>query len=277
MPDVISSFSMDNLIHGAMKDNDIYINKLCEELRLRKYSKQTEKTYLNLIKNFLGSGKMPREYLLGYTEKSRSAIRSVYFALKFFYEHVLSQNFDEKIPLAKNGGKLPIVLSKEEITKMFESTLNLRHRLILMFLYYTGVRLDEIVNLRWEDIDFDRDTIHLKITKGSKDRVLFLHQKLKQFIAMFNLKKEGLIFLSNLGRKYNKRTIQVIVKSAAMKAGVNKRVTPHTFRHSFATHLLEAGADIRHIQKLLGHANLQTTQIYTHVANKDIKRLANLL
>lgn len=268
---------MDNLIHGAIKDNGPYLNKLCEELRLRKYSKQTEKTYLNLIKNFLASGKQPREYLLGYTEKSRSAIRSVYFALKFFYEHVLIQKFDEKIPLAKSDGKLPIVLSKEEITKMFESTLNLRHRLILMFLYYTGVRLDEIVNLKWEDLDFDRDTIHLKITKGSKDRVLFFHQKLKQFIAMFNLKKEGLIFLSNLGRKYNKRTIQVIVKSAATKAGVNKRVTPHTLRHSFATHLLEAGADIRHIQKLLGHASLQTTQIYTHVANRDIKRLSDLL
>ena len=129
---------MDNLIHGAIKDNEPYLNKLCEELRLRKYSKQTEKTYFNIIKNFLSSGKQPREYLLGYTEKSRSAIRSVYFALKFFYERVLSQKFDEKIPLAKNGGKLPVVLSKEEITKMFESTLNLRHRLILMVLYYTG-------------------------------------------------------------------------------------------------------------------------------------------
>ena len=212
-----------------------------------------------------------------YIDKSRSAIRSVYFALKFFYEHILNQKFDEKIPLAKNDGKLPIILSKEEINSMFETTLNIRHRLILMFLYYTGIRLDEIVNLKWEDIDFDRDTIHLKITKGSKDRILFLHQNLKQFIMMFNLRKDGLIFLSNFGKKYNKRTIQVIVKSAAMKAGIKKRVTPHTLRHSFATHLLEAGADIRHIQKLLGHSNLQTTQIYTHVANKDIRKLANLL
>src|SRR3989338_163208 len=92
-----------------------YLNKLCEELRLRKYSKQTEKAYLNIIKNFLESGKQPREYLLGYTDKSRSAMRSVYFALKFFYENVLNQRFDEQIPLAKNKSRLPVVLNKEEI------------------------------------------------------------------------------------------------------------------------------------------------------------------
>ena len=91
------------------------------------------------------------------------------------------------------------------------------------------------------------------------------------------MKKEGYVFLSNFGKKYDDRTVQLIVKNAARKSGISKRVTPHTLRHSFATHLLEAGADIRHIQKLLGHASLQTTQIYTHVANKDIKKLAELL
>ena len=260
-----------------VNDNMPYLNKLCEELRLRKYSKQTEKTYHNIVKNFLDSGKLPRDYLLSYVDKSRSAIRSVYFAIKFFYENVLDQRFDEKIPLAKNSFKLPVVLSKEEINAMLESTLNLRHRLILMSLYYTGIRLHELVNLRWEDIDFDRDIIHLKVTKGSKERELFLHQNLKQLINLFSLKKEGLVFMSNLGKKYDKRTVQMIVRNAAAKAGIKKKVTPHTLRHSFATHLLEAGADIRHIQKLLGHANLQTTQIYTHIANKDINKLANLL
>ena len=264
---------MDNSIN----DNEPYLDKLCEELRLRKYSKQTEKAYVNIIKNFLDSGKQPREYLLGYTDKSRSAIRSVYFALKFFYSNVLNQEFDEKIPLAKKDMKLPVVLSKEEINKMVEATINLKHRLILMFLYYTGMRLNELVNLKWEGIDFQRDVIHLKVTKGSRERVLFLHEKLKNFIVMLNLQKEGLIFLSNLGKKYDKRTVQVIVKNASKKAGIKKKVTPHTLRHSFATHLLDAGADIRHIQKLLGHKNLQTTQIYTHVSNKDINKLANLL
>ena len=255
----------------------VYLNKLSEELRLRKYSKLTEKAYLSIIRNFISSGLSPREFLLKYSDKSRSYMRSAYFALMFFHENVLRQKFDEGIPLAKNKTKLPIVLNKDEVNKMFESTLNLKHRLVLMFLYYTGIRLNELVNIKWEDIDFQRDTIHLKTTKGEKERVIFLHDKLKNFIYYFNIKGEGFVFMSNFGKKYDKRTIQVIVGNSAKRAGIQKKITPHTLRHSFATHLLEAGADIRYIQKLLGHSNLQTTQIYTHVANKDIKKLANLL
>ena len=260
-----------------MEDIQVYLNKLSEELRLRKYSRQTEKAYASIIRNFIESELQPREFLLKYADKSRSSIRSVYFALKFFYENVLRQKFDENIPLAKNKGKLPIVLSKEEVSRMIESTLNLKHRLILMFFYYTGIRLSELVSIKWEDIDFQRGVIHLKTAKGEKERIIFLHEKLKNFIEYFSIKKEGFAFLSNLGKKYDKRTVQMIVKNAAKRAGIGKKVTPHTLRHSFATHLLEAGADIRHIQKLLGHSNLQTTQIYTHVASKDIKKLANLL
>ena len=170
-----------------MKDIQIYLNKLSEELRLRKYSKQTEKAYLSIVSNFIKSQLQPREFLLKYAEKSRSSIRSVYFALKFFHENVLKQKFDENIPLAKNKGKLPIVLNKNEINKMFESTINLKHKLILMFLYYTGIRLNEIVNLKWEDIDFQRSTIHLKTAKGEKERVIFFHEKLKSFVDYFNL------------------------------------------------------------------------------------------
>jgi len=260
-----------------MEENQPYMDKLLEELRLRKYSKLTEKSYISLVKSFIESGLTPREFLLRYAEKSRSSIRSAYFALKFFYENVLRQKFDVGIPLAKNQGRLPVVLNKQEINNMFEATLNLKHRLVLMFLYYTGIRLNEIVNLKWSDIDFERDVIHLKVAKGGKERVIFLHHKLKKFIEYFNFKKEGFVFLSNFGKKYNKRTVQMIVRNAANKAEIKKRITPHTLRHSFATHLLEGGADIRHIQKLLGHANLQTTQVYTHIANKDIKKLANLL
>ena len=260
-----------------MEYMDIYLNKLSEELKLRKHSRQTEKAYTSIIRNFIGSGLQPREFLLKYADKSRSSIRSVYFALKFFHENVLNQKFDENIPLAKNRAKLPIVLSKEEVNKMFEATLNLKHRLVLMFLYYAGIRVNEAVNLKWEDIDFQRGTIHLKTAKGEKERVVFFHEKLKSFIEYFNLRKEGIVFISNFGKKYDGRTVQLIVRNASRKAGVSKKATPHTLRHSFATHLLEAGADIRHIQKLLGHASLQTTQIYTHVANKDIKKLADLL
>jgi len=260
-----------------MEDMQVYLAKLSEELRLRKYSGQTEKAYVSIIRKFIVSGLRPREFLLKNSDKSRSTMRSAYFALKFFHEYVLSQKFDEKIPLAKNKGKLPIVLNKDEIMSMFESTINLKHRLVLMFLYYTGIRVSEIVNLKWEDIDFQREIIHLKIAKGDKERVVFFHEKLKRFIEYFNLKCNGFVFMSNFGKKYDKRTVQLIVRNAAKKAGIGKKATPHTLRHSFATHLLEGGADIRHIQQLLGHKDLKTTQIYLHTANKDIKHLAKLL
>jgi site-specific recombinase XerD len=253
------------------------VGKLIEEIKLRKYSYQTGKVYISVIKEFLKSGKTPREFLISHSDKSRSTMRSVYFALKFFYENVLNEKFGESLPLAKKDLKLPIVLSKEEINRMIEVTNNVKHKLILMFLYYAGLRLNEVRNLRWQDIDFDRDSIHIKTAKGEKERVVFLHQKLKEMLEVCGVSKQGLVFRSQRGNKYNKRTIQQIVKNAGKKVGIKKKTTPHTLRHSFATHLLEAGADIRYIQHLLGHKDLKTTQIYTHIANKDIKKLANLL
>ncbi len=253
------------------------IGKLIEEVKLRRYSYQTRKSYISVVKDFLASGKTPRDFLLSYSNKSKSTMRSAYFAMKFFHENVLNTKFDEKLPLARKSLKLPLVLSREEVIKMIESTSNLKHKMVIMFLYYAGLRLDEVRNLGWKDIDFDRETIHLKTAKGDKERVVFLHKKLSDILRMYGIKEEGPIFVSQREGKYNKRTIQQIIKSAAKKAGIKKNVTPHTLRHSFATHLLESGADIRYIQQLLGHKDLKTTQIYTHVANKDIKKLADLL
>ena len=273
------SYSYCMIIETKISPDERYqlIGKLIEEIKLRRYSHQTEKSYISIAKDFLASGKTPREFLLFYTTKSKSTMRSAYFALKFFHENVLNTKFDEKLPLARKSLKLPLVLSKDEINKMIESTKNLKHKLIIMFLYYAGLRLDEARNLKWQDIDFDREIIHLKTAKGDKERVIFFHKKLIDVLKMYGLREEGPIFVSQREGKYNKRTIQQIIKSASKKVGIKKNVTPHTLRHSFATHLLESGADIRYIQQLLGHKDLKTTQIYTHVANKDIKKLANLL
>ncbi|WP_338045907.1 site-specific tyrosine recombinase/integron integrase [Methermicoccus shengliensis] len=248
-----------------------------EELKLRKYSYRTAKKYRDIVIKFLKSGKTPREFLLSYSNKSRSTICSVYFALKFFYENVLNEKFDEKLPLAKSKHKLPVVLNRREVQKLFEVTTNIKHKVVLALLYYAGLRLSEVRNLKWQDIDFERGLIHIKQAKGEKERVIFLHKNLKDLLINYGIRKSELVLISERDRKYNKRTIQQIVKNAAKKAGIKKKVTPHTLRHSFATHLLETGADIRYIQQLLGHKSLRTTQIYTHVANKDIKKLANLL
>lgn len=253
------------------------LKKLDEEIRLRKYSPRTGRSYSFIIGRFLKSGKEPRDFLLPYTDKSRSSIRSAYFALQFFYQKVLGQVFPENIPLAKNSGKKPVVLGKEDINKMFLSMHNLKHRLLLYFLYYSGMRLDELRNLHWEDIDFERKTIHLKTTKGSRDRILFLHQELEKMIMLLGAKDHGLVFSGRKGMPYNARSIEQAVINAAKKAGLNKKVTPHTLRHSFATHLLEGGADLRLVQSLLGHKSLATTQIYTHLANRDLKKVSEIL
>lgn len=251
--------------------------KLEEELKLRKYSRKTIKKYVEIIKRFLKFDKTPRTFLLSHSSKSNSMMRGTYFALKFFYEKVLDQEFSEKIPLAKKGLNLPVVIGKEEVQAMLRITKNQKHKLVLGLLYYAGLRLDEVRKLKWQALDIARKIIHIKKSKGNRDRVVFLHERLKQLLDENGIRKEGFILFSERGSVYNERSIQQIVKNAAKKTEIGKKVTPHTLRHSFATHLLEAGADIRYIQKLLGHKDLKTTQIYTHVANKDIKNLAKLI
>jgi len=254
------------------------IQKLQQELKLRKYSNQTINLYSSIIERYLRSGATPRDFLLTHSDKSRSTMRAYYFAMKFYSEKVLGKRFDEDLPLVKKDKKLPMVLNKDEIHKMIGVTYNLKHKLVLMFLYYAGLRLDEARNIKWTDLDFDRGIIHVKIAKGGRERVVFLHQRLQDTLKVYGIKTEGLIFSSQFRNKiYNSRTIQQIVKNAAKEVGINKNVTPHTLRHSFATHLLEAGADIKYIQKLLGHKDIRTTQLYTHVANKDLTKLAELL
>ncbi|MGF3584604.1 MAG: tyrosine-type recombinase/integrase, partial [Thermoplasmatota archaeon] len=166
---------------------------------------------------------------------------------------------------------------RTEIQKLFEVTTNIKHKVVLALIYYAGLRLSETRNLKWQDIDFEREVIHVKQAKGEKERIIFLHKNLKGLLMKYGVRKSGIVLISERGKRYDERTIQQIVKNATKKAGIRKKVTPHTLRHSFATHLLEGGVDIRFIQQLLGHKSLRTTQIYTHVANKDIKKLASLL
>lgn len=253
------------------------LEKLEIELKLRKYSSKTIEKYKYYNETYLKSGKSPKEFLKKYVNKSRNTIRSVYFAINFLHKYVLNEKFNEEIPLAKKKTILPNVLNKTEVLEIIDKTQNLQHKLILMFLYYAGLRLNEVKNLKWTNLDFERKTIQLKIAKGENQRTIFLHEKIIQEMEKSKIPRQGLVFESNRGKKYSDETIAKIVKQAAERANIKKRVTPHTLRHSFATHLLEAGCDIRNIQKLLGHKSLQTTQIYTHVANKDINNLSNLI
>lgn len=268
------------VLNGCEIQDDELLKMMDDEMVLRGFTRATRESYSGNVRRFLRSGLSPREYLIRNSKRwSRSTIRSVYFSLSFYYKRVLKRSFEEDLPLVKRKEKLPVVLSREEVRRMIDSTVNLKHRTLLMALYYGGLRLNEVRTLKWGDIDFDRDLIHLKKTKGGKERIVFLHERLKGHLMMLRrIDGEDTIFVSrNHGGKYSSRSIQLIVKGSAKRAGIEKSVTPHTLRHSFATHLLEGGVNILSIQRLLGHKNLKTTTIYTHVSNPDFSLLSKAI
>ncbi|MEM4397442.1 MAG: tyrosine-type recombinase/integrase [Candidatus Woesearchaeota archaeon] len=252
-----------------LKERENLLDELIIEMKLRKYSEKTIKSYVFYVEKFLKSNRNIKDFLYIYTNKSNSTIRQVYFSLRFFYKHILKKDFDIEIPLAKQTKKLPEILNRCEIKKMFFSAHNIKHRLILMFLYYAGLRVSELINLRYSDLDLKRKTIHIKNAKNNKDRIIFLHPEIINILKIYNIrKKQDFIFITNKKRKYTHRTIEMVVKKISKKAGIIKKIKPHTLRHCFATHLLENGLDIVSIQKLLGHRDVRTTQIYTHLTKK---------
>ena len=257
------------------------LKKMDDEMILRGLSRATRKGYSGNVRRFLRSGLSPRNYIIKNSERwNRSTVRSVYFSISFLYRRILNEPFNNKeLPLMKRKVKLPVVLSREEAHRMIDHTLNLKHKALVMVLYYGGIRLNEARTLKWSDIDFDRNLIHLKCTKGGNERVVFLHERLKECIIQLKgtFDREPVFVSESTGEMYSSRSIQLIVKGSARRAGIQKDVTPHTLRHSFATHLLEGGVNILNIQRLLGHRNLKTTTIYTHVTNTDMNRLACML
>lgn len=210
--------------------------------------------------------------------KSNETVRLACFAIKFYLNIIKkdSSGIDgilRDLPNVKREKKLPVVLAKKEIENMILSTKNLNHCLIIQIGYAAGLRVSEIVNLRWMDIDLKRNVIHIKAAKGNKDRIVMLSSKVKKGLKSLASVNEGYVFKTIRGKKYSLRTIEKIVENAAKKAGIKKKVTPHTLRHSFATHLLENGTDIRYIRDLLGHSDIKTTLIYTKVSNKNILKI----
>lgn len=265
--------------------------RLEEEMRLRGLSIKTRETYRRFVDECLrfSGNRSPKEIatnnvrayldMLAQTDKSSSTLNTAYSALQFYFQKILRRHFFDKIPRAKKEKHLPVVLSKEEVVQMIEHTDNPKHKCIVQLLYGTGMRVGELVRLKMWDVDGDRLVIHIKQSKGAKDRITFLPEKLVDTLKkQKSLKQAGdFLFTNGRGGRLTETSIQKIVAHAAKRAGVGKRVTPHTLRHSFATHLLESGVDIRYIQELLGHASIQTTQIYTHVTNPQLKNIKSPL
>lgn len=252
------------------------LSGLKEEFSLRKYSSKTIKVYLYYIKAFLKSNNSYRTFFLRLSGRSENTIRLASAAIRFYLQQ---ENISfEKIVLPKKPKKLPVVLSKKEIENMISVTVNLKHKLVVSLLYSAGLRLSELINLKREDVDLIRNLIYVKQGKGKKDRTSLLSKKVKKLLNEYykTINDQKYVFMGRKN-KYSSKTVQEIINKSAKKAGIVKHISPHMLRHSFATHLLEQGTDIRTIQKLLGHENVRTTQIYTHVAINSFENIRNPL
>jgi integrase/recombinase XerD len=267
------------------------LKKLETELKLRGFSKQTSKMYLFYNRKFLEFIKKDpeeikdddlKEFLatkISDDSLSNSSIALIKASLKFFYTDMLGKNMS-LIKTPKASKKLPVVLTHKEIKDLIDNTENIKHRLLIELLYSTGLRLSECINLQYSDLDLNDGTGWVRLGKGAKDRIFIVSEIFKKdlldYIEKKNAGGKGYIFSVN-GRKMSSSGIQHAIKVSAERAGIDKPVHVHTLRHSFATHLLENGVDIRKIQKLLGHSNLQTTQIYTQVSSEEIKKIKSPL
>ncbi|MCF8223645.1 MAG: site-specific integrase [Bacteroidales bacterium] len=263
------------------------------KLQQKNYSPNTIKVYTSYFRDFLEyfSGIDPvditREQinnyileLIRYRDISTSQQNQRINAIKFYYEKLLGREKEYyDISRPKKEKRLPQVLCKEDINKLFEVTKNLKHKCILMTIYSGGLRRGELINLRTEDIDSGRMLIRIIGSKGNKDRYTILSEKLLELLREYykEYRPKKYLFEGQDGGMYSPSSIENIVKKAAQKAGIRKNITPHSLRHSFATHLLEQGISLRHIQEILGHNSSKTTEIYTHVATNEIGKIKNPL
>ena len=257
--------------------------KLETEMTAVKYSRQTKKSYI-YYNRFLchNRQKLPEEIqaydikvFLAAVEKGRdysaATLNLALSAIKFFYTRVLPKDIIEEQHRPRQDKRLPVVLSKEEIKKMFLNEHNFKHRLLLMMVYASGLRAGEVVRLKRQDIDISRKTINIRSGKGRKDRYTLVSETvinaLAEYYTRYNI-TNWLFSGADPNKHLVSRSAQHIFERALKKAKIEKAATLHSLRHSFATHLLEGGTDIRYIQELLGHASIITTERYTHVARR---------
>jgi integrase/recombinase XerD len=266
-----------------------YVAKL-KELR---YSKNTLDTYKHMFEEFINHFPETEineitdtmivdflRYLVNERNISGSYQNQSINSIKFYYERVLGgQRKIYTIDRPRKEKFLPEVLSEEEIVQLLNATENLKHKAIFMTIYSAGLRISELINLRIKDIDSQRMQIRVEQAKGKKDRYTLLGEKTLEILRKYvtEYKPTEWLFEGAKGVKYSTSSIQANLKSAVDKVGIKKRITVHTLRHSFATHLLEAGTDIRYIQSLLGHSSGKTTEIYTHITTKGFEQIKSPL
>jgi integrase/recombinase XerD len=256
--------------------------RMLEDMRVRNYSPRTQEMYVHRVARFAAHfGRSPdlltpediRTYLVhlrDVEQVSWSAFNQAVSALRFFYKVTLGRaDVVAEIPYPRTSKKLPTVLSREEVIRLLSAVRHPKHRAVVATLYATGLRLSEALSLKVSDIDAERMVITVRQGKGRKDRTVMLSPRLLKLIRRYARREQPGEWLFP-GRQREQRlhetAIQRALAVARREAGISKRATAHTLRHSFATHLLEAGTDLRLIQTLLGHRSVKTTSIYTHVS-----------
>jgi len=263
-----------------------------QKLELLNYSKITAKTYISFFEKFINHYKQIKlsdfnEYdirsymqLMVHQGKSDSYLNQLVNSIKFYFEVVLgmpNRYYMLERPMKKR--MLPKVISKNEVLRIINCTNNIKHKCIVSLLYSSGLRRSELLNLKLKDIDSERMLIFVNSGKGNKDRYTLLSEQLLDDLRVYvkQWKPQVYLFEGKIGIQFTGSSVLKIVKNAAVKARIGKVITPHVLRHSFATHLLETGIDLRYIQTLLGHSSSKTTEIYTQVALNSIKNIKNPL
>ena len=272
---------------------DQLLKTMKERLKLRGYSPKTIKSYTSHTRLFLEHSRKAIDqlteedinkyllYLLDEKGNSHTFVSQSISSIKFLFGQVLMKDdIILNIIRPKKENKLPEVLSCKEVLKILESVSNLKHKAILFLTYSSGLRVGEVVRIKLKDIDSERMLIHVIQGKGRKDRYTVLSEValkvLREYVREY--KPSGWLFQGEEpGNHITERTVQRIFENAKEKACIHKKASVHTLRHSFATHLLEGGIDLRYIQELLGHQSSKTTEIYTHVTEKSIKNIASPL
>lgn len=262
-------------------------------MRRKRYSENTIKTYCSFLSEFQGflDTKTLQSCTLADVQKylnflvvvkkvAPSTQNQAVNSLKCYFENMLGwEKFTSSIERPIKEKKLPRILSEKEVLRMIQTTDNLKHKLIICLLYSSGIRKNELLSLRKEDLSFDKNIIFVRGGKGKKDRVTVLSERLKILLTLYIKEYKPNYWLIEGSRraKYSATSVSRVVTAAAARAQIERHITPHMLRHSFATHLLEQGLDLRYIQQLLGHSSSKTTEIYTHVSTQSLAKVKSPL
>ncbi|MFW5705356.1 MAG: site-specific tyrosine recombinase/integron integrase [Nanoarchaeota archaeon] len=270
-------------------NNEEILIKTSNLMKMKGFSQRSIKSYLFHISQFMKKSEKElknsrksdfENYILEEIDRKleKNTIRLKIAALKFVCNHILKEKLEiNTIPMPKKKKTLPKYLSQKQIKQLIENIRNPKHKLMIMTLYSTGTRVSEFINLQNQDINFENNTVMIRQGKGGKDRLTIISKNLKNKLLEYKFMNstKKYLFETNRNKKYVVATIEAIInKNNPFK---DIKITPHMLRHSFATHLLEQGTDIRFIQKLLGHQRIETTSIYTHIADINLNVISNPL